>query len=102
MQMPPYNLKYAESISELSDKLGPVRDDPAKVLDLLLSDEKYDFGSGAWFLTSHCSSDVRDALKSGSEAGWKRYISDCVGTTATDDRKAYWTRAAQALGVGSD
>lgn len=99
MQMPSYNLKYAGSIPGLAGKLGPVRNDPSKVLNLLLSDEKYDFGSGAWFLTSQCSSDVRNALQSGSEAGWNKYISECVGTTVTGDRKAYWTRAAQALGV---
>lgn len=101
MQMPPLNLKYAESISELADQLGSIRNDPAKVLDLLLSDEKYDFGSGAWFMTSQCSGDVRAALRNGSEAGWNRYITECVGTTVTEDRKAYWTRAVKALGVES-
>lgn len=97
--MPPFNLEYADSIPGLADRLGPVRDDPDAVLELLLSDEEYDFGSGAWFLTSQCSSGVREALRTGSEDGWKRYVSECVGTTVTEDRKAYWRRAAKALGV---
>ncbi|KAL5360908.1 hypothetical protein BJX96DRAFT_151045 [Aspergillus floccosus] len=101
MQSPAFNKKYAASIPALSEKLAPVADDPVKVLDLLLADEKYDFGSGAWFLTSQCSDAVRKELQSGSEAGWRQYIQECVGTDANDDRKAYWQRAVQALGVKS-
>jgi hypothetical protein len=99
MQSPTFNSKYAASIPALSSKLSSVSNDPAGTLDLLLSDEVYDFGSAAWFLTSQCSSDVRTQLQSGSEGGWESYISSCVGTTVTDARKAYWTRAVQALGV---
>lgn len=99
MQMPNYNLKYAESIPELADKLAPIKDDKVKVLELLLSDEKWDFGSGAWFLTSQCGESVRTQLQTGSEAGWRAYISSCVGTGVTQARKAYWDRAVKALGV---
>ncbi|KAF9884333.1 hypothetical protein FE257_001846 [Aspergillus nanangensis] len=99
MQSPEFNAKYAASIPALADKLQAASGDPAKVLNVLLSDEKYDFGSGAWFLTSQCSKEVRSNLQSGSEAGWKDYISSCVGTDANDERKAYWTRAVKALGV---
>lgn len=73
--------------------------DPAGLLDLLLQNEEYDFGSGAWFLTTQCTPDVRTQLQSGSEAGWAAFITSCVGTDANEERKAYWSRAAQALGV---
>ncbi|RHZ51867.1 uncharacterized protein CDV56_100690 [Aspergillus thermomutatus] len=99
MQSPAFNAKYAASLPALADKLKDVSGDPAGVLDLLLANEEYDFGSGAWFLATQCSQDVRSELQSGSEAGWQKYISSCVGTDANEERKAYWTRAVQALGV---
>ncbi|THC91925.1 hypothetical protein EYZ11_008611 [Aspergillus tanneri] len=85
------------SIPDIADKLAQVGSDPAGVLDILLNDEAYDFGSGAWFLTTQCTQHVRTQLQSGSEAGWAAYISSCVGTGANEARKAYWTRAVQAL-----
>ncbi|KAJ5279962.1 hypothetical protein N7478_005334 [Penicillium angulare] len=101
MQSPAFNKKYAASIPALKDKIASVSNSPADLLDLLRNDETYDFGSGAWFLTTQCSEDVRSALQTGSETGWQRYISDCVGTSVTDDRKEYWERAIKALGVAS-
>lgn len=99
--MPDYNLEYAESIPELADELAAVRDQPDKVLGLLLQDETYDFGSGPWFLTSQCGERVRHALREGGEQGWREYLSQCVGTTVTDARKGYWEQAREALGVSS-
>ncbi|KAJ5921497.1 hypothetical protein N7466_009823 [Penicillium verhagenii] len=101
MQSPAYNKKYADSISALKDQIPAVENSPADLLDLLRDNETYDFGSGAWFLTTQCSKDVRTALQAGDENGWQRYISECVGTSVTDDRKAYWQRAVKTLGVTS-
>jgi hypothetical protein len=92
MQSPTYNKKYASSLPSLADKLASVSDSPADLLDLLRANEAFDFGSGAWFLTTQCTADVRAALQKGDQAGWERYISDCVGTS-------FWERAVQALGV---
>ncbi|KAJ5180294.1 hypothetical protein N7492_003504 [Penicillium capsulatum] len=99
MQSPAFNKKYASSIPDLKDQIAKVANSPADLLDLLRENETYDFGSGAWFLTTQCSQDVRSALREGSETGWQKYISDCVGTSVTDERKAYWERATKALGV---
>lgn len=99
MQSPAFNKKYASSLPALEDKIAKVSNSPADLLDLLRENETYDFGSGAWFLTTQCSQDVRSALQKGSETGWQKYISDCVGTSVTDERKEYWDRAAKALGV---
>ncbi|KAJ5092323.1 hypothetical protein NUU61_007193 [Penicillium alfredii] len=101
MQSPAFNKKYASSLPALKDKLAKVSNNPADLLDLLRSNPAHDFGSGAWFLTTQCSKDVRSALQSGSETGWQKYISDCVGTSVTEERKEYWERAVKALGVSS-
>lgn len=40
---------------------------------LLTSDDNLDFGSGAWFMTTQCTEQVRAGLKSGALEGW--YVS---------------------------
>ncbi|KAJ5873488.1 uncharacterized protein N7473_013361 [Penicillium subrubescens] len=99
MQSPTFNSKYASSLPSLADKLPSVANSPADLLDLLRANEAFDFGSGAWFLTTQCSDDVRSALQKGDEAGWERYIMGCVGTSVTDERRSYWERAVKALSV---
>lgn len=94
MQSPAFNQQYASAL-----KLDTAGKDPAAILDLILAREENDFGSGAWFLTTICHADVRTALQTGSEEGWKQYITQCVGTQATAERKEFWTRATQALDV---
>ncbi|KAM5455162.1 hypothetical protein MaudCBS49596_001802 [Microsporum audouinii] len=97
MQMPKYNALYAKSISELRGKIGPKLMNVDAVLDLLLSKDDYDFGSAAWFLTSQCTPAVRTALQSGSEDGWSKYLTECIGTSVTDERKKYWTKAMESV-----
>lgn len=97
MQSPDFNAEYAGSIEAISDEVSEAKGDKAKILDLLLANEEYDFGSGAWFLTSHCEDDVRNQLQSGSQEGWEVYITDCVRTEANEGRKGYWEAAVEAL-----
>jgi hypothetical protein len=99
MQSPEFNAQYAESIPALKPELGAISGQAEAVLELLLKDESYDFGSAAWFLTTQCEPNVRAALKSGTEEGWQTYITSCVGTTVTEDRKVIWERAVKALQV---
>ena len=98
MQSAAYNEKYAASISALQGSLAAAGSDPNSIRALVLVDQ-YSFASAAWFLTTQCGPSVRTGLQSGSLAGWQAYISGCVGTTPTDDRMAYWTRAKTALGI---
>ena len=99
MQSPTYNLKYAQSIPALAPYLAKIQtSDVVAVLDLLIKYTNYDFGSGAWFLTSQCDPSVRSGLQSGSAAGFSAYLA-CIGTTETSDRDAYYQRAVTALGV---
>ncbi|KAI4161478.1 MAG: hypothetical protein LQ342_004881 [Letrouitia transgressa] len=99
MQSFEFNKKYAQSIPALKDKVAAAGDDKNAVRALLLANEEYDFGSAAWFLTTQCTQPIQNGLKSGSLEGWKAYITDCVGTTVTEERQEYFDRAVKALGV---
>ncbi|KAI0459652.1 hypothetical protein F5B21DRAFT_455519 [Xylaria acuta] len=108
MQMYTYNLLYAQSIPALKDKLAALGTPDAlkdtqdaglknKVRDLVRADE-YNFGSGPWFLSTQCKSDVIETLKQNPDDGFTAYMG-CVGTSMTDERQAYWTRAKKAFGL---
>lgn len=99
MQSPAFSKKYAESIAELKSKVSFLESSPADLVNLLRENDTYDFGSGAWFLATQCSKDVRSVLQDGSGSGWKKYINDCVEANITDERREYWQRAVTALGV---
>ncbi|KAI0594541.1 hypothetical protein F4775DRAFT_596191 [Biscogniauxia sp. FL1348] len=101
-QMADYNVKYAQSFPELKpqvDALSPV-DTPDKqdqVLNLVVPD-KYNFGSGPWFLKTQCAASVLTALAAGNDAGMNTYMG-CVGASMTEDRNEYWTRAKAAFNL---
>ncbi|KAI1298827.1 hypothetical protein F5Y03DRAFT_367159 [Xylaria venustula] len=101
MQMINYNIEYANSIPELKDKvaaLGTIDTDAKKnSLLALVTDDKYNYGSGPWFLTTQCPK-VVDQFAPGNDmdAAFNAYMA-CVGVTATPDRLAYWTRAKTAF-----
>ncbi|KAH8905012.1 hypothetical protein BR93DRAFT_760536 [Coniochaeta sp. PMI_546] len=98
MLMPDNVLKYAQSIPELSSGLAAAGSDVAKVLDLVV-DDQYSFAAAAWWLTSQCTADVVEGLKTASDAAFAAYMA-CVGVDATDaTRVAYWGRAKAAFGL---
>ncbi|MCJ1304452.1 hypothetical protein MMC08_007264 [Hypocenomyce scalaris] len=112
MQSAAFNLLYASSIPALSSSLQAITAGATSasslsttqqndVRGLLTANETYDFGSGAWFLTSQCTESVRGGLQNGSEEGWEEYITGCIGTTVTSDRMAYWQMAMQAFGASA-
>lgn len=107
MQMANYNLLYAKSIPALSSSLSAITtasttdglsDDQLNAIRALVLPDSYSWGSAAWFLTSQCASS-RPALQAGGQAAYESYLTSCVGTTATSDRLAYWSRANSALGI---
>ena len=101
MQGYTYNLEYAQSISALSGALaGAEAQGPDAVLQLLIENADYDFGSAAWFYSSQCGASVKSGLQAGTEAGWQAYLG-CIGADDSDDRTAFWTTATQVLGVKS-
>lgn len=99
MQGYTFNLQYAQSISALSGVLaGAEATGPDAVLQLLIENADYDFGSAAWFYTSQCGASVKSGLQAGTQAGWEAYVG-CIGAEFSDDRTALWTTAMQVLGA---
>lgn len=109
MQMPAFNLLYAKSIPALAPKVSALTGGQAaaslspdvldKVLGLILENDAWDFGSAAWFTTTQCGVEVRKGLQAGTEQGWVQWLTSCVGTTVTEERKAGWVKAKGVLGV---
>ncbi|KXH67920.1 hypothetical protein CSAL01_10091 [Colletotrichum salicis] len=108
LQMAGYNLMYALSIPELASKATEIAggvtdgnsltdDKKNQILDLVLPDD-YTWGSAAWFLATQCDDDVKENLAAGTVKGFTLYM-DCIGTSGTDDRVEYWSRAKGAFGV---
>ena len=104
MQMAQYNLAYAlevqpDAVRKITtatsvDGLSPEQRNAIR--DIVTTDE-YTWASGAWFFVRYCK-DAQDALLKSPSEGYAKYM-QCVGTTMTDERQAYWTRAAAALNV---
>jgi len=67
-----------------------------KVLGKVLGDD-FSFATGAWFYQKKCNNATKEAVRTGSEVGWRQYLKDCVGTTATAERLAGWNKAVNAL-----
>ncbi|KAM0247604.1 hypothetical protein ACHAQJ_009796 [Trichoderma viride] len=104
MQMPNFNLLYAQSIDSIKDQVSQFTstdalssDDLNHILSLVEPDE-FNFASGAWFYSTQCDSSVKEALWANVDTGFQKYM-ECVGTPVTDDRLAYFTRAKQAFGL---
>ena len=110
MQSAAFNVEYAGAIPALQAQVasltggaatGGLSADKLNAVRQLVLADPYDFASAAWFFNSQCGAPVKSALQAGgtpTAAAWQQYVSGCVGTTVTDDRMAYWTRAVAALG----
>ncbi|KJR82432.1 uncharacterized protein SPSK_03636 [Sporothrix schenckii 1099-18] len=96
MQSPAYNAEYAAAIPELASGVAAANGDPDAVLALLTVDD-YNFGSGAWFLSSQCAS-IRSQLQTNTDDGFIAYMG-CVGATMTSERLDYWHTAQKAFGL---
>jgi len=67
------------------------------VLALMLPDD-LSFASAAWFYTTNCAQEsIVSGLQAGTEAGWENFITNCISTTVTDDRKTAYLNALSAL-----
>jgi len=99
MQSAAYNLKYAQSIPELARELPAAQAAGAEnVTSLLISYANYDFGSAAWFLTSQCDAGVVSGLAKPGTAAFNAYLG-CIGTSPSDQRTQYYTKALKAFGI---
>ncbi|EME49516.1 hypothetical protein DOTSEDRAFT_58733 [Dothistroma septosporum NZE10] len=98
MQSPAFNEKYAEYLTSVSDSgIGRAQLDaaraegPTAVLELVNTDQ-WSFASAAWFIDIQCSDAVKQGLDAGTQEGFSNYITECVGTTLTEDRTAGWQK----------
>ncbi|KFH46013.1 hypothetical protein ACRE_031220 [Hapsidospora chrysogenum ATCC 11550] len=104
MQMAEFNLEYAKSIDDVKDKVanltsvdGLPDSELNRVLDLVVEDD-YNFGSGAWFLSTQCGKEVPQKLSSDIDAGFEDYMA-CVGVTVDKSRLEYLERAKSAFNL---
>lgn len=104
MQSAAFNLKYAEWLAasmmgsgiSISQVQKAQSEGPTQVLELV-NCERWSFASAAWFLATQCDKEVSKGLAAATEEGWNAYLTDCIGTTVTEDRTTIW-RKAIALG----
>ncbi|KAF2159140.1 hypothetical protein M409DRAFT_30423 [Zasmidium cellare ATCC 36951] len=103
MQSPAFNAKYADDLAAkgvcglTTEKVAAAKaQGPEKVLELVNTDS-LGFASAAWFLRTQCGEGVEEGLAGATEEGYVAYLTECVGTTATEERIAGW-KAVVALG----
>lgn len=104
MQSPAFNLEYAEWLAANMTGSGistqqvqkAQSEGPTQVLELVNGD-RWGFASAAWFLATQCDEEARKGLVAATEDGWNAYLTDCIGTTATEGRTTIWKKAI-ALG----
>jgi hypothetical protein len=97
MAMPDYVKQYATAIvgadvvAEAEAKGG---DEGLKaVLALVNGDDEKSFGSGAWFVSTQCSKDVRAGLVAETKDGWHKFLAECVNTKPNAERDPAWIAA---------
>ncbi|CAM1508861.1 Fc.00g026000.m01.CDS01 [Cosmosporella sp. VM-42] len=104
MQMAEFNLAYAKQIPELKEKAAKydsttgLSDDQLNEILSWVTPDEYNFASGAWYYSEHCDDSVSKLLNTNPDKGYEAYLTECIGTTVTDDRLAYWDRAKEAFG----
>lgn len=107
MQMATYNLMYANSLPEVKTKVAAAGYTSVDAMtDAQLNEmlgwvtvDEYNFGTGAWYLTTQCPATIREALIADIDTGFATYMSDCVGVEVTDERTAYLTAAKEAFSL---
>jgi hypothetical protein len=63
------------------------------VLALVNGDDEKSFGSGAWFVSTQCSKDVRAGLVAETKDGWHKFLAECVNTEPNAERDIAWVAA---------
>jgi len=105
MQMAPFNLQYAQFLSAsnttLAAQLAATSTSDLNGIRALVLPDEFSFASGAWFYDKICTPAVKTAVQTQGHAGYSTYLTECVGTTMTDPRMAYWVRACDVFGLNS-
>ncbi|KAJ3772013.1 hypothetical protein FB446DRAFT_689925 [Lentinula raphanica] len=97
MEFPSHN-KTASYIS-LSSLPSKLSNKTKNAIRAVVLGDGLSFGSAMWFYTQRCLQmpGMVEGLQAQTETGWENYITKCVGTTVTDERKQSWLRAVKIL-----
>ncbi|KAI9764780.1 MAG: hypothetical protein M1840_008049 [Geoglossum simile] len=108
MQMFRFNLEYALSFPELVPQVNAIRggegtpisaispDGQNAIRDLVLPN-RYSFGSAMWFYTVKCTDAVKKGVRAGGEAGFRDFLTICVGTKVSDTARVLYANAVATL-----
>jgi len=103
----PYALQYNRSAvrairSDLSpsSRASDVTDDAQKnAIRATVLDDTLSFASAAWFLRTHCSSQIATGLKSETDSAFNAYMGpDCIGAGEDPARLALYKTTLTAMG----
>lgn len=103
MQSPAFNEEYAKYLTSVTGsgitqaQLDAAKAKGAAAILELVNTDRWSFSSAAWFIDTQCSDVVKQGLDAGTQEGFSNYITECVGTTLTEDRTAGWQKIV-ALG----
>ncbi|KAF4597906.1 hypothetical protein EYR38_006298 [Pleurotus pulmonarius] len=82
-----------------------ISNDTMNAVRALVLEDRLSFASGMWFYKASgpekigCTgnSTLVEGLKAETEQGWADYITNCIFTTVTDERKAVWQKTLAAI-----
>jgi hypothetical protein len=106
MQMAGFNLEYAKSLPEIRDQFSAFTsvesmtpEDLSKLLDVVTVDD-YNFGTGPWYYTQHCTAEQKAKFKVSADDGFDAFM-ECLGVPlpAEDARVKRWNLAKEAFGL---
>jgi hypothetical protein len=106
MQMGGFNLEYAKSLPQIRDQFkdfdtveSMTPEDLVKMLDVITDDE-YNFGTGPWYYTHHCTAEQKAKFKVSADDGFDAFM-ECLGVPlpAEDARVKRWNLAKEAFGL---
>ncbi|KAJ3828158.1 hypothetical protein F5880DRAFT_1007839 [Lentinula raphanica] len=106
------NLKHNKTASyiSLSSLPSKLSNKTKNAIRAVVLGDGLSFGSAMWFYTQSGATRVGqpgpgclqmpgmvEGLQAQTETGWENYITNCVGTTVTDERKQSWLRTVKIL-----
>jgi hypothetical protein len=111
----PFIAKYALETPDVAGKVASIspginanmsfdqlNQTPANVMNdiraLVLRDD-LSFASAAWFLRTKCTPDIATGLTSATDDAWGKYMTICVGTSDTPDRREGYHKALRAYSI---
>lgn len=99
MQVPEFNKAYATELFGAERVAAAEAEGGMDAVLELVSGDWESFASAAWFMRTYCTEGLRAGLREGSDEGWEKYITGCVGTTMDQGRLDLWEKAKKGLGI---